>query len=350
MEKLNLSFIKKYKSKIKKYANILLLLFSCWILVYFCISDNNWGKLTLALPNLNFLWLSFAFFSILISSYFESLVIFEILKFLENKALNRNDFYKITLIGQYFSSLTPMGIGSQPAQTMELLKINIQKDNAVTAITSKFIVYQFMLAAYSWVCSLAYLFVRPSKIILICTAIGLVVQTSFVFLVILFLTKSNYICGLGRSIYKIWKQIPKIGSRADCLKKLKTYLDSISRSLIEILKNKALLIKTLIYSFLQITFLFSVPLFIFKAFNSAPCPAPQLICTGCVANTVCSFTPLPGNSGSSEKSFIILFKKFFSENQIAPAMIIYRIITFYFNIIVGGLVYGINRKYKNNSK
>ena len=110
------------------------------------------------------------------------------------------------------------------------------------------------------------------------------------------------------------------------------------------IENKILIIKLFFYSFVQISLVFSVPLFIFKAFHHSDFPAAEIIQTQCVANTVSSFTPLPGNAGASEKIFMDLFQDFFFENEIVIAMIIHRMITFYFSIIIGAIVYFCSKK------
>ncbi|MBR2579324.1 MAG: flippase-like domain-containing protein, partial [Clostridia bacterium] len=111
-----------------------------------------------------------------------------------------------------------------------------------------------------------------------------------------------------------------------------------------------LLWKLFFYSYIQISLVFSIPLFIFKAFHHSTYPALEIIQTECVANTVCSFTPLPGNAGTSEKIFLDLFGNFFFENEIVIAMIIHRIITFYLNIVVGAMVYFFSRKHTQIKK
>ena len=107
---------------------------------------------------------------------------------------------------------------------------------------------------------------------------------------------------------------------------------------------------TFFYSFVQISLIFSVPFFIFKAFQHNNFPALEIIQTQCVANTICSFTPLPGNAGTSEKIFLDLFGNFFLENEIAIAMILHRILTFYFNIIVGATVYFLGKKHHKTNQ
>ena len=50
---------------------------------------------------------------------------------------------------------------------------------------------------------------------------------------------------------------------------------------------------------------------------------------------VSAFVPLPGASGGAEGSFVIFFGKFFGQD-IVPAMFLWRLLTYYVNIALGG--------------
>lgn len=50
---------------------------------------------------------------------------------------------------------------------------------------------------------------------------------------------------------------------------------------------------------------------------------------------VSAFVPLPGASGGAEGSFVIFFGKFFGQD-IVPAMFLWRLLTYYLNIALGG--------------
>ena len=61
---------------------------------------------------------------------------------------------------------------------------------------------------------------------------------------------------------------------------------------------------------------------------------------------VSAFVPLPGASGGAEGSFYIFFGMFF-KSAIIPAILLWRIITYYANILVGGIYAYKGRKYYN---
>ncbi|MDO4200095.1 MAG: lysylphosphatidylglycerol synthase transmembrane domain-containing protein [Clostridia bacterium] len=345
MEKLFLNIKNKFqknKNFIKKISNIILSIISFGILLYFCAENDNWNKLIISLPKLNLIWIATAVLAILLSWYFDSLIILEIINFFENTYMKKSKIYKITLIGQYFTSITPMGIGSPPAQTSELIKINVKKNNATTIIGAKFIIYQISLAIYSLLCAITYcaFYHLKSRIILVYLTVGLGIQMFTVCLVLAFLVNKNFFIKMGN----LSKRIPIILKYKKYFKRLRCSVAFFVGALKNILQDKLLTAKLFLYSFIQISLIFSVPFFIFKAFHHSGSPALEIIETQCVANTVCSFTPLPGNAGASEKIFLDLFRNFFLENELIIAMIIHRIITFYLSIIIGSTVYFFSKR------
>ena len=239
-----------------------------------------------------------------------------------------------------------MGVGSPPYQTSELIKTNVKKNSASTIIGTKFIIYQVSLAIYSLLCAIIYctLYHLKNYVIFIYLIIGLGFQMFTVFFVLIFLINKNFFAKIENAS----KRIPIILKYKKYFKKIKYSINFFADAFKSILQYKLLAIKLFFYSFVQISLVFSVPFFVFKAFQHANSPALEIIQTQCVANTICSFTPLPGNAGTSEKVFLDLFSNFFLENEIVIAMIINRMITFYFSIVMGSEVYFFSKKHNSN--
>ncbi len=354
MENLNFNnkkISKLYKSKkIKIAVGIILFLTSLGILMYFCISDNNLLKLLEILPHLNFFWLFAAFFSMILSWYFDSKVISETASLVYFKKYSRLFFFKVTMTGQYFTALTPLGIAGQPMQVVELYKNRIPKSTALIIMTRKFFIYQSSLAAYSLIISIFY-FNRlrcfcPELITFL--IIGIIFQCFIVLLILLFSVNKKLILNVFKYILLILSKINIVKNRDKILAGTESKLDFFARSNKFINKNKKANFKLYLYTFLQITFLLLVPFFIYKSFDHAEMQIFEIICTQSVVNTVSSFTPLPGSAGTAEKGFLILFGSFFLSGEIAIAMLLCRFINFYLGIVLGMIFYKI--PFKKNKK
>ena len=73
---------------------------------------------------------------------------------------------------------------------------------------------------------------------------------------------------------------------------------------------------------------------IYRSFNLTGANPADMITAQAFVTMVSSFMPLPGGSGAAEGSFYVFFKLFFTENIIKSAILIWRIITYFMNVIV----------------
>lgn len=338
-------FIINLFSKIKSNLNLILLIFSLIILIYFCLVNNNLIHLCKTLPHLNQFWLAGGVFSLLFSWLFESKILKLLITNLTKSKLSNSFFYKLTIYSEYFSAITPMGIGSQATQILKLKEKNISATTSLIILTKKFLIYQIVIISYSVISVILYF----NKIQNVCPQImmfiitGLLYQCFLILPVIIFFINKNF-------AFKLTKNIIRFCSKLKIIKNPKKALDSITNKVNKFTKNNIKLdiktnIKLYLLSFLQITFLLLIPFFVFKAFNHTKNPIFEIICTQSIANVISSFTPLPGASGTAESSFLKLFSVIFPLEEIAEAMLICRGISFYFIIIIGILFH---KKFKNN--
>ena len=56
---------------------------------------------------------------------------------------------KTSMVGQFFSAVTPFATGGQPMQVYCMSKYGVEPGKGVSALTQKFVVYQSTLVAYS---------------------------------------------------------------------------------------------------------------------------------------------------------------------------------------------------------
>lgn len=336
--------INKNKNRIKKIINIILLLISVGIIFYFFVSNNNYLKLMDTLPHLNILWILLAFLSLSFSWYFDSLSI----KFLSDTISASNNhgqlsFLRISICGQYFHAITPMGIGSQPAQVLKLSAKNISKDNAIIILFQKYIIYQTCLFFYSLICFFVYRnhVEKYCPKIIIMIAIGLVSQGLILVAIKIIFSNKNLVIKALKIVLNLIFKLKITKDKKIILKiiqKSENKLNNIYNAEKAVKKDKFLSLKIWICSFLQINFLFSVPFFIFKSFNHSGNPVLEILCTQSIINTVSSYTPLPGSCGTAEESFLALFSTIFSAEEIVSAMLLSRFITFYSIIVIGYII------------
>lgn len=337
--------------KIKAMVNFTLILISFGILFYFCFQNNHLLNLSLIFPNLNQLYLQMAFLCMILSWYFDSMVLKNLVYETYQKKYKKILFFKITMIGQYFTSLTPLGIAAQPMQILELKKYGIDKNTAASLLLRKFFIYQSCLLISSIVSSIIYFCkIKTGEIGYLCPLVitGIIFQGFIILVTTLFSINKNLTMRITKISIKILHKAKIIKSENEALDKFTKTLDKFINNNKKLCKNKKLNIKLYVFTSLQVTLSFLITFFIFKAFHHSSFPIIDITCTQSVTTTISSFTPLPGSAGTAESTFLTLFKQFFYEYEITEAMILFRFINFYFALIIGFIFYKI--KIKNFQK
>ena len=99
-------------------------------------------------------------------------------------------------------------------------------------------------------------------------------------------------------------------------------------------KNKKMLTLICFLTVIQLTFIFAIPYTVYRAFNFYGARVFDMITGQAFVTMVSSFMPLPGGSGAAEGSFYVFFEMFFTPNTIKSAILVWRIITYFMNIII----------------
>ena len=108
-------------------------------------------------------------------------------------------------------------------------------------------------------------------------------------------------------------------------------------------KSYKLYIKTGIFTLVQIVITSLIPYFIYRSFGLSGESIFNLIAAQVFVQTISAFVPLPGASGGAEGGFYAFFRMFFQATTL-PALLIWRFITYYANIIFGFVFYYVGRK------
>jgi hypothetical protein len=260
--------------------------------------------------------------------------------------------FSVTMIGQYFNSLTPFATGGQPAQVVYLHKSGIDLGNATAIVTLKFFIYQTVLTIYSAFVIFVSLPLFIAKIPLLVTMsfMGLAVHASMIIFTILFTYNRTLTEKIIKSIFKFLKKIRIVKGEESSMKQLEKALSTFHDDAGVLRKNPKLLIKTCGLIFLQLTAFFSIPFFICLSFN-IPQNYFELFSAAVFVATIVSIVPLPGATGGAEGSFSLFFKDYIGNNFIITAIIVWRLVTYYLCIAFGGL-YAVlpDRKSKNKEK
>lgn len=275
------------------------------------------------------------------------------------------------IIGHYYNNVTPLAVGGQPFEIYHLSKHGIHGGVASSLPIAAYFLNQISFVLLSLVSLILYLkgVVLPGcdptfnplgsyeNVIKTMAIIGLVLCFFTPFLVIVF----SFMPRFGAWIVKV---IMKIGNKLRIVKNpevttYKTIKNVIhnSKCLKTITKNPLVFITELILSLMESIALSSIAYFTLKLFGFNLTKADgfhewlQVVQLCIILYISISFVPTPGNSGAADLSFYLLFSTGITTAGLAfPAMITWRILSFYSFIIIGFVFTKIKRNSERNAQ
>ena len=139
------------------------------------------------------------------------------------------------------------------------------------------------------------------------------------------------------------------------INKLNSLVEDYSKASILIKKNKKVLLKIFLTTFVQVMFFYSIPYFVYLAFGLRDYTVIRFIALQSVLYISVSSLPFPGAVGVSEATFMKIYKNMFPVTVLGSAMVVTRFINFYIFIVYTGisLMYFIlkeNFKTNNNKR
>ena len=324
------------KKKIKLY---LLLVFGLFVFaLYFSLKDNYMDIIN-ALANVNVMYLIFGIILVLLSRYFAGLILYN-LSLKEKKTINLKLMMKISLIYCFFAGITPGAIGGESFTLFYLKDSGLSYGKASDVVMQKFILYEISLVFVNLVAVILNLFtdIVPNTS-LVNMAIIVNFTVNILFLVFLFLVTYNkkfnhFIMNRGLSFLhkiRIVKDLDKTKSSLD------EYLDNFNDGVDKLRKDKKLLVKLTIYSVISFVLFLLVAYPVARALNINNISIVNMFILVTYARMMCLLIVTPGNSGGAEYSFIYMFTGLLGEEDIMAYMLIWRFVTYYIPLIVGGI-------------
>ncbi len=256
---------------------------------------------------------------------------------------------KYTLIGFFFSAITPAASGGQPMEIYYMHKDNISVAHSTLALLMQLCSVQIVTITFAIISViLNFQIVSNGLIYLFILGIGLNLTALLLFVIAIFSKRLSI--GLIKFTVKVLKFF-KVQNIENKQLKLENELEKYQESAIYIKNNKLVMIKTLLTTAIQIIVYFSVPYWVYCAFGFGEYNIFQIIMLQSILYATVSGIPSPGAVGVSEGGFIEIFKNVFPTTMMSSAMLLNRGISFYLLVIVSGIIVTINTfKSKKNEK
>jgi glycosyltransferase 2 family protein len=326
-----------------KLLNSIVILISVFIFLSIFIFSNGLSSLVNIFKTLNMKWIIFGVLCMLIFWMLETIILYIIIK-IPNK---ENGLFikalKIAMIGQFFSAVTPLQSGGQPAQLYAMKENGLPGDCSGSILMVKFIIHQATFILYSILVFLTEYNFFNSKIsyflpfCIFGLIVNIIILLGLVFSVSKRMANNKTISRVILFIIKLFNKLKIIKNSNTTLSELKAKLISFQECAAFIKENVRICVYSTILTFIQWTVFYTIPYCIYRSFGYNSANILTMIAAQVFLTLFMSFIPLPGAAGGAEGGFFIIFGIFFKASLIVPAIFIWRVITYYSTIAIGSL-------------
>ncbi|OCN04476.1 hypothetical protein A4S06_02345 [Erysipelotrichaceae bacterium MTC7] len=236
--------------------------------------------------------------------------------------------------------MTPVG-GGQVAQSFALKQIGMKIPDIASTLWMDFFMFQIVVIVYAalmLICNISFV-LTDLTVYMPFIILGWAIN-SFVIIGLWLMTKfPNAFIALTEWIIKLLHKIRIVKNPEETAKKWKLSLEYFHSEIIKLKKRKKLLVKGILCNILRMTIFYSIPYVIALGYNLPLTPIDifHIVAISSFVHMLNALTPLPGDTGFTETMFILIYAIVFHDYA-KPIMIIWRLATYYINIIIGAAV------------
>lgn len=328
--------IKKQKRRI--LLNFVYILLTIGIIVVFGVLDPNVQDVFGKIGALHTGWFLCIVGATLLFWLFEALILHYLtLRIHKGYTLFRS--IKIAMIGLYYSALTPFSSGGQPMQIAYMRNDGVPVGKSTGMFSIKFVIFQVVICLYFFAgmaVNGTYFFQEtPSAMwfAFLGIFINVVLALFFVFAMI----ARNKVQNISLRFIRFLHRIRIIKNVEKATENTTRTLDEFHAGAVFIASHKRTLFGTAALTIVQMFCQFVVTYFIYRAMGLNEHSLWNVVTMQALLYVTVSFVPLPGASIASEGGFYMFFAMFFPSEDMFVAMMLWRLFTYYANIIFGAM-------------
>lgn len=268
----------------------------------------------------------------------EMMCFYEITRKICGKASIRTAF-RVTMTGIYFNSVTPFACGGEPFQVNFLMKDGIPMGSCANIIMVKSTIYQaavFLAGILSFALNAASLNRLVGKFTLFFT-IGVWINITVIFFFVLFLANKNAAQNAANFVFKLLGKCHIIKKPEKYSRKKEEEVECFINASRIIFNDAGVIIKTFFYQLLSLFFIYIIPYFLLVSLEGKYGSFVDIITSQAILRQITGYIPSPGASGGTEGIGYFFFKNFFTNSPVVSVILIWRILTYYFNVIFAGV-------------
>lgn len=316
------------------------------LILYIALKDNFSEKVKYML-SFDIKWLIVSFLLILSYWFLKGLVLYHCTKKVY-KPYTEKQGILLMVTTQFFHAITPFAAGGQPWQIYKLKKDGLSLGQATNVIIQDFIAYQIALVLLGGIAittnNLLHIFPADSVLKRL-VIIGFTINTLVVIFLFLVAFSEKWNKKLIDGSINILYKLKIVKNKEEKLQKSEKFIKNFHESAIILFQDKFNVFRIIALNFIALVGQYLIPFTLLMGLNIYINPL-IVITTSAYVMLIGSMVPIPGGTGGLEYSFMAFFKNFLKGPKLSSVMIVWRIVTYYFGIIVGALTLNFNKEAK----
>ncbi len=264
----------------------------------------------------------------------------------DKKKISLKEAIKHNIITQFFNGVTPFATGGQPMEVYMLMEHDIPIAKATNQTIQSFIFYQIALVICGSIAVINnFLFpIFPKvRILQILVLLGFIINVVVVIILVLISRSKRVTDKLSNLSIKILKKLRRKVDEEDIKQKFIDYHEGFK----ELRKRKKLFVGGIVLNIISLLCLYIVPMFILYSMHDfTSLNVNSTITASAYVYIIGGFVPIPGASGGIEYGFGRFFGNFIGASTLSAVLLLWRLITYYIGIIIGALVFNLEKKAK----
>ena len=312
------------------------------LLFWYILKDNFTESIRLlASSNILFLLLGFLTFGV---AFIIDTTVFKILIRRHKKDYSLKKIYSMSAMSRFFNGITPFALGGQPFQIYELTHNDVKLTDSLLIITEMYIVHVFTLTTLTitaFIMRYIFHFV-PNDLLWTFTIIGSFFNLTALSILTFIALKINMAKNIGKIIINFLSKIHIIKDKEKAVDNFYKRCNEYSYGYKDLFKNKKVIVKCVLLNLINLSSFFLIAFFAIKAIdNSFSLNILHVLCLSILSYVSATFIPIPGSSVGAEYAYYNYFILIIPEAVIVPSLILWRFISYYFPMIIGGIIFNI---------
>ncbi|MEZ4358282.1 MAG: lysylphosphatidylglycerol synthase transmembrane domain-containing protein [Eubacteriales bacterium] len=326
------------KSNMKKFVRLIYILITVGVIVAFGLFDPNFKGAVQIIPTLKLKYVLLGVFSIGMYWIMDAVSLKYVTGFMYKKVSFLKTF-RIAIIGQYYSALTPSSTGGQPMQVMYMKRDGIPVGTSTCIMLIKFICYQlgtFLLFLLGMVLRGSYYFATINSIFWL-SIVGFLTNFIVVVLLALSIFRESWVLKIGTALIRFGCFLKIIKNKEKTTNSLMKLVSDFRMAVGYVKKYKLKVFINFLMILVHLLSLYSITTWIYLAFGQTGGMILDIIFLQVFLTVTVTLFPMPGATGASEIGFYGFMAMFFKSDVIFLAMLMWRLITYYSNIFIGAI-------------